>query len=510
MDSRNPKPVIALTRKNLIPTRDIMHLNLPGLVETGTYKYKGSNDVLVVSCQPDSRKRQQCPECRRKVDLTVHSYLPGDRVVHDVNVGTTQIFLSVRTPRWRCPEGHVFTHVFDDIMESRQMTRRLYETIKREAFSKTFADVAADYNLSEPTVAKIFDEYCEELEAERGEIVAPRVLGIDEKHIVNAARGVFVDIETGELLEMTTGNSEKDIIGAIQSMLLYDDLIKIVTIDMYRGYKKYVQTCLPYARIVVDKYHVFQALGKRVNKVRSTLQDVFSAELVHDPDQQKKRLLATAGRDSYLFKFNSDHLAEDPRRIRLMADLCITFPEFNHLRIIKEVFETIYKADTREEAERRYLEWKKLIPPKAYRPGLEWQKEYGVRPGLFEPLIPFVGTIDEWYDEIFNYFDPDARVTNAATEGNNQDIERLNRMGNGLSFERLRAKAIFKDYATRKTRYKLIEKKLPDYDGKLSFPIHYAGINPQSRTSLSRDTPTKNVSREFYVEEDIPSDECEG
>lgn len=56
------------------------------------------------------------------------------------------------------------------------------------------------------TIANIFDEYAAELESKRAKVVAPRILGIDEKHIVHNMRGVFVDIETGTLLEMTVGN----------------------------------------------------------------------------------------------------------------------------------------------------------------------------------------------------------------------------------------------------------------------------------------------------------------
>ena len=75
------------------------------------------------------------------------------------------------------------------------MTIRLRDVIRREAFVGTFKDVALKYGYSEPTIATIFDEYTAELDARRDKAVAPKVLGIDEKHIVHAARGVFVNIE---------------------------------------------------------------------------------------------------------------------------------------------------------------------------------------------------------------------------------------------------------------------------------------------------------------------------
>ena len=59
-------------------------------------------------------------------------------------------------------------------------------------------------------------KYAAELEKQRGPIIAPRVLGIDEKHIVHALRAVFIDIETGVLLEMKPNNMNNDIIETIE------------------------------------------------------------------------------------------------------------------------------------------------------------------------------------------------------------------------------------------------------------------------------------------------------
>ena len=151
------------------------------------------------------------------------------------------------------------------------MTHRLHDQIKRESYIRPFTDVAPYFGYSIPTVAAIFDEYTAELEKQREEIIAPRILGIDEKHIVNALRDVFVDIETGTLLEMTPGNKRSDIIETIQGMKDYDKNIEIVTMDMSGGYRSYVHECLPNAKIIVDKYHVIQLMGTRVRTTRTKL-----------------------------------------------------------------------------------------------------------------------------------------------------------------------------------------------------------------------------------------------
>ena len=97
-------------------------------------------------------------------------------------------------------------HPYESIVEKSQLTKRLLTTIRAESFENTFQSVATRYGYSVPAIISIFEKYAKELEEARGPIVAPRVLGIDEKHIVNAARGVFVDVETGRFLEMTPDN----------------------------------------------------------------------------------------------------------------------------------------------------------------------------------------------------------------------------------------------------------------------------------------------------------------
>jgi transposase len=52
-------------------------------------------------------------------------------------------------------------------------------------------------------------------------------------------------------------------------------------------------------------------------------------------------------------------------------------------------------------------------------------------------------TIENWYQEIFNYFD--CKVTNAFTESVNGKIKSLQRNGRRLSFQIIRGKIIFRD-----------------------------------------------------------------
>ena len=168
------------------------------------------------------------------------------RIVHDVNIGIMRVDLVITVPRYHCKDcGAAFRHIFTSVPEGKHSTFRLLEQLRRDVFTRPFSQVATEYGFTEGTIRYVFDEYAEQLEAKRGPIVAPEVLGIDEKHIVHAMRGIFVDIKTGRLLEMTENNKEADIVGTIERMVDYDKNIRIVTTDMANNYRSHIQLCLP-------------------------------------------------------------------------------------------------------------------------------------------------------------------------------------------------------------------------------------------------------------------------
>lgn len=437
---------IVIDFSNMKSVSPVPILNLPDIVEEACYEEANGVPYLVFECKPASRASQVCPTCGKPI-LSVHGYLPSRRLVHDVNIGIKQIDLLVKVPRYRCEEcGATFAHKFESIPENKQVTYRLYEQIRRDVFVRPFTDVAGDFGYTTTTIATIFDEYAAELEARRGAVVAPRILGLDEKHIVHAMRAVFVDVETGTLLEMTENNKKNDIIGTIESMVDYDKNIKIVTMDMSPGYRGWVKECLPNAKIVVDKYHIYQDLGVKVKKTRTRILEYLkdSIKKITDPAVQAHMtdVYTAAANNSYLFKFGQDKLNEKASRLKMMAEVCQTFPEFNHLRLLKEGFELIYDCTDRASAEGVFAVWEELVPPRGNVKMAEWRKKHNVPPDLYAEFRILARTINNWREEVFTYFEPGYKVTNAATEGLNNMIERFNRLGNGYSFARLRAKAL--------------------------------------------------------------------
>ena len=95
---------------------------------------------------------------------------------------------------------------------------------------------------------------------------------------------------------------------------------------------------------------------------------------------------------------------------------------------LKEDFFGIYDAQSPDEAQGRYLEWKSRITPE-------------VAPAFSD----LVRAWDNWTPWILGYFDHP--VTNAYTESLNSLIRVMDRLGRGYSFEALRAKILFSEGA---------------------------------------------------------------
>ena len=180
-------PEIEYELSDMVEVKPTPRLNLPGIHEEQCLKPKDDADYWVFLCTPsESNRNEPCPVCGSVAPRRSMGYLPKRRLVHDVSVGNIKIDLLLSVPRYKCQDcDSTIVHEYEAIEGSRQMTKRLCDYIKRESLNTTFRDLSIKYGYAEPTIAAIFDDYASELEAKREAVIAPRVLGIDEKFIVN-------------------------------------------------------------------------------------------------------------------------------------------------------------------------------------------------------------------------------------------------------------------------------------------------------------------------------------
>ena len=370
----------------------IPKLNLPEIEEVECVTpINNAHREYLFYCKPTKSDRKGCPQCG-----SVRTYSHGfnkDRLIHDVSIGLCPVFLQLKTPRYRCEDcGATFNHRYDDIQQNGMLTRRLEQQIKERAINEPFSSIAEEYNISVPTVKKMMLEYGGKLLEERGELIAPEILALDEKHIQHRMCAVFVDGKEGNLIEMTSDNKRQTITKTIQSMKEYEK-IRVVTVDMNNAYRPMLEEVIPWAKIIVDKFHVLQDHHRKVQEcktlVTSYLKEQIKAMPAGEEKDYKDKLLTQMGKNNWLFKFGIKKLAKMKRNSSLMSELCTEFPEINTLRLLKEGLELMYEANSREEAEKVHKQWAKLVK--------EADKD------LFKPMKSMLRTTQRWHEEIFGF-----------------------------------------------------------------------------------------------------------
>ena len=419
-----------LTAPESVQVDPIPNLNIPELHEDACVRPANGEPEYFFHCTPVSKRDQACDACG---SLSYHADgYSKDRKVSDINMGDIRVMLQVAVPRYKCLDcGHKFSHRFECLMPGQQFTTRLYNELKKRVFLEPFSTLAKQYGTTIPTISKILTDQGAELDKNHP-LVAPRVLGIDEKHVEHRMRAIYVDVENGVLLEMSENNRQPTIKEAIMSMKGWEN-IQVVTTDMAQGYKPLIEEILPHAKIVVDKFHVLQLLKNATQKTRTALTELSHSEVDKmPPGPEKDRLntiLRKAGKDSYLFKFGEEKVLNDQRRSELMAELCNAFPNFNTLRLLKDGFTSIYQATTRKDASGQLIKWRLLLK--------------AADKDIFSEFVSFGRTVTRWEKEILRYFEPGCRFTNATAEGMNSLIQAINSQGRGYGFEALRLKAIY-------------------------------------------------------------------
>lgn len=274
----------------------------------------------------------------------------------------------------------------------------------------TFTSVAEEIGMTEGTIRNIVGDYIGRLE-KKYTFETPEILGIDEVHLNRKMRLVFTNIGESTIVDLA-GSRKKQAV--IHTLYRFKKLKKInfVTTDMWRPYYDTVKVVIPDTVIVIDKFHVVKMANQAIEKGRKALRE----QMTRDEVKQLKK-------DRFLALKRQRDL--DATEEFLLSGWTENYPLLHDLYYAKERFYGIWDSEiTRKEAELAYLGWKESIP-------------IGIR-GYFADLNR---AIDNWHQEIFNYFD--YRITNANTESANSLIKSIAHQGRGYSFDVLRARVLF-------------------------------------------------------------------
>lgn len=422
----------------------------------------GGKYMLFFAKIKKSTRPEECPFCKEK-NCLIFSGGSKERVIHDVIRSNYRIDIVLKPSRLKCNRcGQRFVAQVPEIDDVHPMTNRLLDYLRDECFLQSHTMLAERSGVSVESIRNILNEEVEKFDDERknNPLLAPRVLGIDEKHINRIMRGTIVDVENGLLLDMLEDNKEQTMKKAIMLLRDWDRRIEVVTTDMNNSYLKWLPTFLPNATVVIDKFHVIQDIEQRITTTKKELYK-HRLEVIRKIEDAEERIrqmniLHFLKDDGRLLNYSMETLVREDKADKALKLATVTneFPEFRLLRELYFAVENMYYQETYEDAERAWDEWMRLLPPGDEKGYKIWCDLYSVIPPMFDCFRSFSRPgFQQFKPYILNYFKPGCRKTNAATEGLNTLIRNVNSLGNGYSFRNLRAKCLYVSLVHERINY---------------------------------------------------------
>ncbi|KIL74747.1 Mobile element protein [Bacillus badius] len=311
-------------------------LNLPSFKIIDMYESESDYRFLVETILPPPT---YCPKCGTIANLYKHG--KKKQLFFDLPMHAKRVGIYVNRQRYKCKEcKETFFENLTDIDINRSVTNRLINWIQEASLEKTFTSVAEEIGVDEKTVRNIFNDYVDELEAQT-DFRTPKWLGIDEVHLLKNYNCVITDVENKSVIDILRKRN-KDTVISYLSKLQDIDKIELVAMDMWNPYKSAVNTMIPHAKIVIDKFHVVKLANEALEKIRKANRQNVTVK-------ERRQLM----RDRYVLLTRSKDLTDFDDQIKLQV-WTQNFPLLGQAYELKEQFFDIYEAESINDAYKLY------------------------------------------------------------------------------------------------------------------------------------------------------------
>ncbi len=305
-------------------------------------------DSALIEFSPDLRYQPLCHHCGCRA-ATVHSK-GHRRYLRDLNMASTQMWLLVEYRKiWcdNCCGARVEKLSFAD--SSRRVTRRLAQYIYDLCKVMTVHDVAEHLELDPKTVKDIDKSFLEESFG-KTDCHGIRVIAIDEIAIRKGHNymTVVMDYSSGRVIWMGENRNKETLDRFFAEMTdKQKQSIEAVAMDMWEPFINRIRHHCPDARIVFDFFHVVQAFGRVIDKVRRD-------EYLKANEQERKVLKGSR----YLLLKNEENLTEK-QQSRLEAVLKLN-STLSILYVLKDQLKLIYYYSNRQIVIQALDDWCKM------------------------------------------------------------------------------------------------------------------------------------------------------
>jgi transposase len=384
-------------------------LNLPDVRVLSTQRTEQGYWLIRVE---STLEGAQCRRCGREI-RDLHEVDAVVRLRH-LPLFDVPVFIELRPKRYRCPScaGNPTTTQCCAWYEPRSPNTKAYEQwALRLLINSTVADAARKLGISEETIDGLLNRWIERtVDWDAWERLG--VLGLDEIALKRGHRDfvtlVTVPLEGGgvEILAVLADRKKETVAAFLRAIpeALRRTIERACT-DMYEGFVSAVEAEVPWAEIVIDRFHVARAYRDCADTVRK---------------KELKRLKRTLPKAEYakltgvMWPFRKRPVELKPEEWELLERVFTYSPKIEAAYHLREDLTELFEED-----------YTKVGAKCAIR---AWCTR--VRASGLAEFDGFLGTIDRWMDKITNYFQ--GRQTSGFVEGFNNRVKVLTRRCYGL------------------------------------------------------------------------------
>ncbi len=344
----------------------------------------------------------RCPGCK-STDVIRRGTI--DRKVYAPPIGLRRTVMIIQTPKVQCRQcGCVRTIDLPKVVPSKNHTKSFARMVIDLRKVMTIADVALYLGVSSTMIREIDKLYLGK-KFSKPKLGQAKYLAIDE---ISVRKGhkyltIVMDLCSGAVVFVGDGKGEKSLIPFWKRLSGSRAKIRAVATDMSSAYFKAVQTNLPKASHVFDRFHIVKLMNEKLTALRQELQ----RNAAYGPEKQSLK-----GTRWLLLK-NPQNLDTDRNEHQRLKDALKLNEPLSIAYYLKEDLSQIWEQSGKREAGKFVTDW----CARALASGLSQLKT------MAKTIETHRKGILAWYD------DP---ISTGPLEGLNNKIKTLKRQAYGF------------------------------------------------------------------------------
>jgi len=381
-------------------------LDIPDIEVIGVERTKNGDYYISVQ---STQKGTTCRKCGKFIEK-FHGY-EKEIVLRHLPILDNKVFIKIKPIRYMCSDKPTTTQKSSWYTPRRSYTNAYEEYILRCLINSTVEDVSIKEDIGYESIMGVIDRYISE-EVDWDKIKKLEVIGIDEISLKKGHKD-YATIITGYLhekirilgvLEGRKKETVEEFFRKIPERLRAT--VKYVCSDMYEGFVNAAYSVFgKEVKVVIDRFHVAKKYRACLDELRKQEMQKLKNDL---PKEDYKKLQGAM----WAMRKDEDELTEKEKEVR--NSLFNYSPNLKKGYELSEKLTNIFNEDnTKAEGIKKMEQWIKDV------------KGSGLN--VFDD---FIWTLENWKDEISNYFEK--RLTSGFVEGLNNKIKVIKRRCYGI------------------------------------------------------------------------------